>query len=88
MLSWHDKAELRAVETARVPLAEAIATAEQADGDAPAIAAGIARSAGDPQSDVHAYNGLIERNGGITRRAVDSATDDIIADAGALGAYP
>jgi hypothetical protein len=88
MLSWHDKAELRAVETARVPLAEAIVTAEQADGDAPAIAAGIARSAGDPQSDVHAYNVLIERNGGITRRAVDSATDNIIADAGTLSAYP
>jgi hypothetical protein len=88
MLSWHDKAELRAAETARVPLVEAIATAEQADGNDPAIAAGIARSAGNPQSDVHAYNVLIDRNGGIVRRAVDSATNNIIADPGALRAYP
>jgi uncharacterized membrane protein YkoI len=88
MLSWRDQAELRVAETARVPLTKAIATAEQAGGNAPAIAAGVAHSARNPQSDVHAYNVLIDRGGSVQRQAVDSATDNIIADAGALNAYP
>jgi hypothetical protein len=88
MLSWRDRAELRAAETANVPLAQAIVTAERDDGNAPAVAAGIARSAANPQSDVHAYNVLIERGGQVDRKAVDSATNQVIADAGALSDYP
>ncbi len=88
MLNWRGRADLRFAETAKVPLSDAIRTAEQADDNAPAIAAGIARSASNPDSDVHAYNILLDRDGAVHRRAVDSATDQVIADPGALSEWP
>ena len=87
MLNWRDRADLRIAETAPVSLATAIATAEHGDRNAPAIAAGIA-GASDPQNNVHAYNVLIDHDGAVVRRAVDSATDLVIADAGSLSGWP
>jgi len=88
MLNWRGKAELRYAVAAKVPLTDAIKTAEQADNGAPAVAAGIARSASSPGSDVHAYNILVDRDGNVHRRAVDSATNEVIADPGALSDWP
>ncbi|MDB5394249.1 MAG: hypothetical protein JWM91_1755 [Rhodospirillales bacterium] len=88
MLKWRGKADVHFAETAKVPLSVAIHTAEQADDNAPAIAAGIARSASSPSSDVHAYNILIVRDGTVRRRAVDSDTGEVIADPSALADWP
>jgi uncharacterized membrane protein YkoI len=88
MLSWRGQAELRVAENAPVPLSEAVKTAEQADNNAPAIAAGVARSASSPANDVHAYNILMDRGGSVQRSAVDSATNQVIADAGSLSQWP
>jgi uncharacterized membrane protein YkoI len=87
MLKWRGKADVHFAETAKVPLSDAIHTAEQGDGNAPAIAAGIARSASNPSSDVHAYNILIIRDGVVRRRAVDSDTGEVIADPSALADF-
>jgi uncharacterized membrane protein YkoI len=87
MLKWRGKADVGFAETAKVPLSAAIQTAEQADGNSPAIAAGIARSASNPDSAVHAYNVLIVRDGNVRRRAVDSDTGEIISDPSALSDF-
>ena len=88
MLKWRGKADVHFAEHAKVHLAQAIRTAEQAHNGAPAIAAGIARSASDPGSDVHAYNVLLDVDGGVQRVAVDDSTGQIIADPGALADWP
>jgi uncharacterized membrane protein YkoI len=87
MLKWRGKADVSFAEKAKVPLSAAIQTAQQADGNSPAIAAGIARSASNPDSDVHAYNVLIVRDGNVQRRAVDSDTGQVIADPSALSDF-
>jgi len=87
MLSWRNKADVHFAETAVVPLAQAIQTAEQQDNNAPAIAAGIARGASNPTSDVHAYNVLLDMAGNERRLAVDDNTGQVIADPQALAAW-
>ena len=54
----------------------------------PAIAAGIARSAANPDTSVHAWNVLIDNNGVAKRVAVDDATGQIIGDPQALAGWP
>ena len=79
---------MRFAQSAKVPLSQAILTAEQADDNAPAIAAGIARSASNPESDVHAYNVLIDADGTTRRVSVDDSTGQIISDPGMLSDWP
>jgi hypothetical protein len=88
MLKRKSKIDLRFDRKATVPLAQAISTAEAAYNDAPAVAAGIARSASNPDSDVHAYNVLLDTRGVVKRVAVDSMTGQVISDPQALTAWP
>jgi len=88
MLRENSKMDLRFDRKATVPLAQAISTAEAANGGAPAVAAGIARSASNPDSDVHAYNVLLDEGGRAQRVSVDSVTGQIISDPQALTAWP
>ena len=84
MLNWRGKADVRFAQTAQVSLSTAIQTAEQSQPGAPAMAAGIARSASNQESEVHAYNVLLNRGGSVKRVAIDSATGQVIADPSAL----
>jgi uncharacterized membrane protein YkoI len=88
MLKRKSRTDLRFDRKATVPLSQAISTAEAAYDDAPAVAAGIARSASNPDSDVHAYNVLLDQGGTIKRVAVDSMTGQVISDPQALTAWP
>jgi uncharacterized membrane protein YkoI len=88
MLKRNSRIDLRFDRKATVPLAQAIETAESAYNGAPAVAAGIARSASNPDSDVHAYNVLLDAGGRVKRVAVDSRTGQIISDPQALTAWP
>jgi uncharacterized membrane protein YkoI len=88
MMKWKVGADVHLAESAKVPLSKAILTAEQADNNSPAIAAGIARSASNPESDVHAYNVLIAANGMTRRVSVDDSTGEVISDPGALSDWP
>ena len=83
MLKWNQRADLKWDRRTEAPLAEAIRTAEQAD-NAPAVAAGIATSASNPDSDVHAYNIILDTGGATKRVAVDASTGQIISDPSAL----
>ena len=87
MLKWEQQTDVHLEKDPAVSLAQAIQTVE-ASKKAPAIAAGIARSASDPGSDVHAYNILIDSAGSISRVAVDSATGAIIENPEALEGWP
>ncbi len=84
MLKWRDRESVHLGENAKVSLAQAINTAEGAQNGAPAVAAGLARSATAPNTRVHAYNVLLDNAGNIQRVAVDNATGEVIADPGAL----
>jgi len=84
MLNWKGQRRASAVKDARVSLADAIRTAEAEQHDSPAIVAGIARSAANPTSDVHAYMIGILRNGRLNRVAVDSKSGSPIANPAAL----
>jgi len=88
MLKRKSKIDLRFDRKATIPLAQAISTAEAAYDGAPAVAAGIARSASNPDSNVHAYNVLLDAGGRIQRVAVDSMSGQIISDPQALTAWP
>jgi hypothetical protein len=83
-----DRRDVRIAERAPISLAEAVTRAEDAHNDAPAVAAGIAISASNPTSDVHAYNVLLLEGGRVHRVAVDSATGDLIANPSALSDSP
>jgi hypothetical protein len=83
MLNWRNQRRFNAVEAAKVPLADAIRTAEGSEGG-PAVVAGIARSAANPSSDVHAYMVGILKNGALHPVAVDSANGMMIANPSAL----
>jgi uncharacterized membrane protein YkoI len=87
MLNWRGKADVHFAQQAQVPLSTAIQTAEQSQPGAPAMAAGIARSASNPDSDVHAYNVLLNRGGSVKRVAIDSATGQVISDPSALSSF-
>lgn len=84
MLTWRNQRRAAAVEAARVPLATAIRTAEASERGAPAVVAGIARSASNPLSDVHAYMVGVLRNGELHPVAVDSASGAVIENSEAL----
>lgn len=88
MLHWRGRADLRAAEQAKVPLTQAIRTAEQARGGAPAVAAGVARSASNSTSAVKAYNILVLRDGQAHRVSIDDSTDEVIANPTALAQWP
>jgi hypothetical protein len=49
------------------------------------MAAGIARSASNPDSDVHAYNLLLNRGGSMV--AIDSSAGEVISDPSALTSF-
>jgi uncharacterized membrane protein YkoI len=85
MLKWQQKNEVHFAATAQVPLSQAIRTAENAQG-APAIAAGMARSAAT--SEVHAYNIMLDDRGSLKRLAVDSSTGEIISDLQGFEQWP
>jgi uncharacterized membrane protein YkoI len=88
MLKRNSKVDLKFDRKATVPLAQAISTAEAAYDGAPAVAAGIARSASNPDSDVHAYNVLLDTGGAVRRVSIDSVTGQVISDPQALTAWP
>ena len=87
MLNWRGKSDVQFAQHAKVSLSAAIQTAEQSQNGAPAMAAGIARSASNPESEVQAYNVLLNRAGSAKRIAVDIATGEVIADPSALSQF-
>jgi len=87
MLNWREKSDVQWAQHAKVSLSAAIQTAEQSQDGAPAMAAGIARSASNPESEVQAYNVLLNRAGRVKRVAVDIATGAVIADPSALSQF-
>jgi hypothetical protein len=88
MLHWRGQVDAHLVEGAKVPLDRAIRTAEKAEDNQPAIAAGIARSAANPDTSVHAWNVLIDRDGVAKRVAVDDSTGQVITNPQALAGWP
>jgi hypothetical protein len=87
MLDWQARKDASLAQTAKVGLADAIRTAESARNGSPAVAAGIARSASNPTSDVHAYNVSILQAGEQRRVAVDSQSGEVIEDPSALAVW-
>jgi uncharacterized membrane protein YkoI len=84
MLSWQAKADVHFAKTATVTLSSAIRTAEQKKNGAPAAAAGIARSASNPDSDVHAYTVLVDEGGRVRSVSIDASNGEVIEDPSAL----
>jgi hypothetical protein len=84
MLNWRNQRRASAVEAAKVPLADAIRTAEASQRGAPAVVAGIARSASNPSSDVHAYMVGLLKDGRLHPVAVDSRSGMVIENPSAL----
>lgn len=84
MLNWRGKADVHFARQATVSLESAIRTAEQQHNGAPAVAAGIARSASNPESDVHAYTVLLTVGGRAKSVSVDDSTGQVIEDPRAL----
>jgi hypothetical protein len=78
MMNWRNQKRAAVVEAAKVSLADAIRTAEASQQGAPAVVAGIARSASNPTSDVHAYMVGILKSGHLRPIAVDSKTGSLI----------
>jgi uncharacterized membrane protein YkoI len=87
MLDWRARTNVALEQSAKVPLADAITKAEASMNGAPAVAAGIAQSAANPSSDVHAYNVSILREGDQHRVAVDSQTGYLIENPASLAAW-
>jgi uncharacterized membrane protein YkoI len=83
MLSWQGKADVHFAKTATVSLTSAIRTAQQKR-NAPAAAAGVARSASNPDSDVHAYTVLVDDGGRVRSISIDSSNGEVIEDPSAL----
>ena len=84
MLNWKAQRRANAVKVAKVSLADAIRTAEASQRGAPAVVAGIARSASNPTSDVQAYMIGILKNGRLERVAVNSQSGRPIENPEAL----
>lgn len=87
MLNWPAREDVSLVRTAKVKLADAVHTAETANGNAPAVAAGMAKSAAGADTSVKAYNVAIMQKGELRRVAVDSASGDVIANPAMLAAW-
>ena len=89
MLDWRGRAEVKAVAKAKVDLATAVRAAEGEANGAPAVAAGIAAGSVNPGSEVKAYNVLVHLPDGRFRRVmVDADSGSVIANPGALRAWP
>lgn len=86
-MNWQGRNLVRVARRAKAPLSAAIRTAEQVSG-APAVAAGVATSANNPDNDIHAYNVLVSAPDGPRRIAIDSATGAHILNPGALEGWP
>ncbi len=84
MLNWRSQRRAAAVKVAKVSLADAIRTAEASHQGAPAVVAGIARSAAKPTSDVQAYMVGILKDGRLKRVAVNSQSGAPIENPEAL----
>jgi len=84
MLNRNAKADVHYAQQATVPLTKAIQVAEQAGNGAPAMAAGIARSASNPDSDVQAYTVLLNVAGTVRSVSLDISTGQMIADPSTL----
>lgn len=84
MSTWRNQRRAAAVKVAKVSLADAIRTAEASQQGAPAVVAGIARSASNPTSDVQAYTVGILKDGRLKRVAVDSQSGSLIENPEAL----
>ena len=84
MLTWRNQRRADAVKVAKVSLADAIRTAEASQQGAPAVVAGIARSASNPSSDVQAYMVGILKDGRLTPVAVNSQSGRPIQNPEAL----
>jgi uncharacterized membrane protein YkoI len=84
MLKWKNRTDLRLDRRAKVTLVQAIRTAEGANGNAPAIAAGMATSASNPTSAIHAYNVILDISGQAKRVAIDGSNGEIIANPATL----
>jgi len=84
MLKWPARTDVALLTKAKVPLVAAIRTAEASQPGGPAVAAGIARSASNPDSEIHAYNVILLRGGQLRRVAVDSDSGQMIEDPQAL----
>ena len=84
MLNWKAQRRATAVKVAKVSLADAIRTAEASQRGAPAVVAGIARSASNPTSDVQAYMVGILKDGRLERVAVNSQSGRPIENPEAL----
>lgn len=65
-------------------MSQAILTAEKAGNGAAALAAGIARSASNPDSEVQAYTVLLDARGKVRSVSIDIANGEVIADPSAL----
>lgn len=78
MLDWKLRADIRSIEKAKVPLAEAVKTAE-AIAHAPAIDAGLAKPL-TPDNAVLAYNIEVAKNGKPERVVIDATTNSVIAN--------
>lgn len=87
MLKWPARKDVSLVRTAKVSLPDAIRAAEAANGNAPAVAAGMAQSATDADTSVKAYNVALIKDGRLRRVAVDSETGMVIADPSVLAAW-
>lgn len=84
MLKWRNKSDVHFADNATVSLSTAVRTAERSMNGAPAVAAGIARSASNPTSDVQAYNVMLDVDGSARRVAIDDSSGEVIADPRAL----
>jgi hypothetical protein len=87
MLQSAQRRDVSIARKAKVPLETAVRTAEQSGGGA-AVAAGLARGAASADTDVHAYNVLIVKNGRTQRVAIDSSTGEYIQDPQSLPIWP
>ena len=84
MLDWRGQRNMALVQNAKVPLADAIRTAERSSRGAPAAAAGISHGAASATTAVHAYNIAVVQNGALHRVAVNSDSGAVIANPTAL----
>jgi len=67
MLKWRKRSDVHFADNASVSLSAAVRAAERSMNGAPAVAAGIARSASNPTSGVQAYNVMLDVDGSARR---------------------
>ena len=83
MLGWRGKTDVHYAKAAKISLSNAIVTAQQSR-NAPAAAAGLARSVGNSDSNVQAYTVLLDDHGHVHSVSIDMTTGEVIADPSAL----